>query len=71
MISFKSAFDKINDLLKPSTFIDIWNWDNNKKPPVWKEQLRHPQQKFVQFALANYWKKLLSDFYKRELFFVR
>ena len=25
IISFKSAFDKINDLLKPSTFIDIWN----------------------------------------------
>ena len=39
IISFKCAFDKINDLLKPST--DIWN--NNEKTPIWKEQLRLPQ----------------------------
>ena len=70
IISFKSAFDKINDLLKPSTFIDIWNyiWHNNKKSLVWKEQLRHPQQRFVQFALPNYWKKLLSDFTRESSF---
>ena len=35
IISVKGAFDKIDDLLKPST--DIWN--NNEKTTIWKEQL--------------------------------
>ena len=35
IISVKGAFDKIDDLLKPST--DIWN--NKVKTPIWKEQL--------------------------------
>ena len=50
IISFRDAFNKINDLLKPSTDI----WDNNEKTPIWIEQLRLPQQTFVEFALANY-----------------
>ena len=45
---------------------DIWN--NNKKTPIWKEQLRLPQQTFVEFALANYRKKLLSDFIRESYF---
>ena len=55
IISFKGIFDKINDLSKPST--DIWN--NNEKTPIWKEQLRLPQQTFVEFALENYRKNYL------------
>ena len=63
-ISFKGTFDKINDLLKAST--DIGN--NNKKSPIWKEQLRVHQQAVVEFALANYRKKLLTDFTEQSYF---
>ena len=57
-------FDKINNLLKPSS--DIWN--NNEKSPTWKEQLRLPQQTFVAFALANCRKKLFSNFIRESSF---
>ena len=63
-ISFKGTFDKINDLLKAST--DIGN--NNKKSPIWKEQLRVHQQTVVEFALANYRKKLLTEFTEQSYF---
>lgn len=53
-ILFPDAFNNINDLLKPST--DIWN--NNKKTPIWQDQLRVPQQTFVKFALVSYRKKV-------------
>ena len=49
-LSFNKAFNNINNLLKPST--EIWNYNETKR--IWKEQLRLPQQKFVEFALENY-----------------
>ena len=61
IISFKGAFDKINNLLKPSNYL----WNNKEKTSIWKEQLGLPQQTFVEFALANYRKKLLSDFLRK------
>ena len=53
------------DLLKPST--DIWNKINGKTP-IWKEQVRLPQQTFAEFALENHRKKILSDFIRESYF---
>ena len=64
IIFIKGAFDEINDLLKPST--DIWN--NNKKTPFCKEQLRLCQQTFVEFSLANYRNNLRDDFIEESYF---
>ena len=64
IISCKHAFDKINNLLKPSA--DIWN--NNEKAPIWKEQLRLPWQTFVESVLENYRKKLVNDFTEKSFF---
>ena len=47
--------------------MDIQN--SNEKTPIWKKQLRLPQQTFVDFAVANYRKKLLSDFIEESYFF--
>ena len=64
IISFKGAFGKINNLLKPST--DICN--NNEKTPIWKEQLTLPQQTFVKFVLANYRRKILGESIRKSYF---
>ena len=63
-ILFPDAFNNINDLLKPST--DIWN--NNERTPIRKDQLRVPQQTFVEFALISYRKKILSAFTEESYF---
>ena len=59
IVSFKRAFDKINDVLKSPTD----NWNGNEKR---KELIR--RQTFVEFPLANYRKKLFSDFIEESYF---
>ena len=59
IVSFKRAFDEINDVLKSPT--DNWNGDKKRK-----ELIR--QQTFALFPLANYRKKLFSDFIEESYF---
>ena len=64
IILFKGTFGKIKDLLILPPGIS----NNNKKTPIWIEQLELLQQTFVEFSLANYRKKVTADFIEESYF---